>query len=187
MSEPTPAPAPAPNPPSISLTTVLAEAYREAKTFALGFAVAFAVIGYTPPSPPAPTPIPIPAPVPPGPPVPTPTPSPAPVKHAGTLFLSYIEPTDTTPQASAIRDAAVGTDWQGLNCRWRSYTDGQASLDATGLKPVAPNLPALVIQELPAGVNPDGANLPPSPVIDVIASPASLDVIMARVKALRGE
>lgn len=175
---PTPTPAPTPCPGKFSL-------YDELKTIVLGIALGIVIAGHAGVLPaPGPIPAPIPAPAPlPAPPVP---PGPSPVQHTGTLFLSYIETTDTSPAAAAIRDAAVGTDWKGLNCRWRSYTQGQASLAATGLTKYADTLPAVVIQELPTGVDPDAATLPSSPVIGVIKAPASFDAIVAQIKVLRG-
>lgn len=184
MSDPAPTPS----------TAMSAGAYvwDQVKSIIMGAAIGFALASRTPFPAPIPAPIPAPLPAPPVPtpppvPVPPPAPTPVPVKHPGTFFLSYVEPVDTTPAASAIRDAAVGTDWKGLNCRWRSYTDGQASLAATGLKSVATTLPSVVVQELPVGIDPDGANLPASPVVDVIVAPTSMDVIMARIKTLRGQ
>ncbi|MDR3582608.1 MAG: hypothetical protein P4L67_05015 [Candidatus Pacebacteria bacterium] len=166
--------------------------YDQVKTLVMGIAIGAAMFGHGPAPTPIPAPVPIPAPIP-GPapspapkPDPSPAPVPAPVKHDRTLTLSFIEPDDATVKSSAIRDAAVGTDWKGLDCHWRAYGASSPELKARKMDGYASSRAVLVVQEAATGVKYDAEPAPPAPVIDV-SNPESFDDVMAKIKTLRGQ
>lgn len=159
---------------------VFAWFYDQLQTLAIGFMLGVVVSGHVAPAPPpTPVPSPIPSPSPP----PDPTPKPAPVVHKGILQLLFVEAVDTTPDAAAIRTAAVGTDWRGLNVRWRSLVQGQNNIP--WLDKYVKETPTLIISEFPEGSSYDVVPKT-SPIVD-ISTPKTFDDVLKTVKRLRGD
>jgi hypothetical protein len=145
--------------------------------FLIGFVVARELA-------PAPAPAPIPAPAPaPSPPILAPSPPPPPpiVRHTGHLTVSYIEPIHVKPSGIVARHQLAGVDWASMDASFRAYTDGQDELHTLGFDRhyTAADLPLVFIQETgPTGQAPI---IPPP-----IHAPASAQVVVDRVKELRG-
>jgi hypothetical protein len=116
---------------------------------------------------------------------PAPVPSPVrPVsaaKHTGHFTVSYIEPVYPSPASTAVRHDLAGVDWGGLDTTFRAYTHGQEQLQTLGFSTlyVAADLPMVFVQETNAS---GAAPIVPPP----LRSPATADVVVARVKELRG-
>lgn len=158
--------------------------YDQIQTLVIGFLLGLVVSGSVAPTPPpTPTPIPSPVPVPVPDPIPAPTPKPSPVVHKGVLQLLFVEAVDTTPEAAAIRTAALSTDWRGQNIRWRSLVQGQSNLP--WLDKYVKETPTLIISEFAEG-SPYDVVPKTSPIVD-ISNPKTFDDVLKTVKRLRGE
>jgi hypothetical protein len=141
--------------------------FRVALTGALCFGLGFGVAWHIAPRPTLSPPIPAPA----------PAVKPQPRGH---FTVSYIDQVHSKPASAAVRDSLAAADWAGLDATFRAYTHGQDELTALGFATlyVAADLPTVFIQE----TRPDGR----APIIDQIRAPASAELVLTHVTALRG-
>jgi hypothetical protein len=102
------------------------------------------------------------------------------IPYGGHLTVTLIEPLYASPAAAAVRDSLAAVDWHGMDTTFRAYTHGQDELEALGFvsRYTTADLPIAFIQQ----TRPTGG----APIIDEIKSPASADVVVNRVKELRG-
>jgi hypothetical protein len=115
-------------------------------------------------------------------PVPAPTSRPpaAAVPYGGHLTVTYVDQLYAAPAAAAVRDSLAGVDWRVLDTTFRAYTHGQDELKTLGFttRYSTADLPIVFIQV----TQPTGQ----APIIDEMKGPTSADVVVNRVKALRG-